>query len=54
MNCEWYDDHRNLALVARWMGERGDTAEDIAYMIEKPQKFEDEWRRANLRVAAEA
>jgi hypothetical protein len=47
---EWYDDHRNLAAVARRMGEQGDTIEDVAYMLEKPWKFEDDWRRANLRV----
>ena len=45
----WYDDRANLARLARHMGEQGDTVEDVAYMLEKPQKFEDEWRRANLR-----
>lgn len=51
MSAAWYDDRRNLAVVARWMGEQGDTADEIAYMLEKPWKFEDEWRRANLRPA---
>jgi hypothetical protein len=42
---EWYDDRRNLAAVARHMGERGDTVDDVAYMLEKPEKFEDDWER---------
>lgn len=45
----WYDERRNLATVAHWMGEQGETVEDVAYMLEKPWKFEDEWRRANVR-----
>lgn len=44
MSTEWYDDRRNLAAVARQMGERGDTVDDVAYMLEKPEKFTDEWR----------
>lgn len=40
----WHDDRRNLAAVARYMGERGDTVEDVAYMLEKPEKFADDWR----------
>lgn len=46
---EWYEDHQNLARVARHMGEQGDSVENVAYMLEKPWKFEDEWRRANIR-----
>lgn len=44
MSADWYEDRNNLAAVARYMGERGDTVEDVAYMLEKPQKFEDDWR----------
>lgn len=43
----WYDDRRNLATVARYMGDRGDSVEDVAYMLEKPEKFEDDWRAAS-------
>lgn len=46
MTAEWYDDRRNLAAVARYMGEQGDSADDVAYMLEKPQKFGDEWQAA--------
>ena len=44
MNAAWYDDRRNLAAVARHMGERGDSVDDVAYMLEKPQKFADDWQ----------
>lgn len=40
----WHEDRHNLAAVARYMGERGDTVDDVAYMIEKPEKFADDWR----------
>jgi hypothetical protein len=53
----WYDDRTNLAAVARHMGERGDGVEDVAYMIEKPWKFEDDWQElddADTRPRVEA
>lgn len=51
---EWYEDRRNLASVARYMGERGDSVDDVAYMLEKPHKFEDDWRQcAGLGLRAE-
>lgn len=43
---EWHEDRLNLAAVARHMGERGDTVEDVAYMLEKPWKFLDDWHEA--------
>lgn len=46
----WYEDHRNLALLARYMSEQGDSVEDVVYMLEKPWKFEDEWLSANVQV----
>lgn len=39
----WHEIRLNLAAVARHMAERGDTAEDVAYMLEKPHKYNDEW-----------
>lgn len=42
----WYDDRVNLAAVARRMGQQGDGVDDVAYMLEKPWKFEDEWLAA--------
>lgn len=41
---EWYDDRHNLAAVARYMGEQGDSVGDVAYMLERPEKFGDEWK----------
>lgn len=41
---EWYYDRRNLAAVVRLMGERGDTVEDVADMLERPERFADDWR----------
>jgi hypothetical protein len=41
----WYDDHANLAALARHMLDQGDS-ENIPYMLEKPWKYQDEWRAA--------
>ncbi len=49
----WHEDRDNLARLARWMGEQGDGVDEVAYMLEKPWKFDDDWRRANIKVAAE-
>lgn len=46
----WYEDHHNLAAVARHMNEQGDGIAEVVYMLEKPWKFEDEWRRSKLKV----
>ena len=43
---KWYEDHRNLAILARHMIEESDTAEDILYMLEKPWKYEAEFQGA--------
>lgn len=45
MTPEWYDDRANLALTARYMADRGDTVADVVYMLEKPWKFGDDFRR---------
>lgn len=44
----WYDDRRNLAAVARRMGEQGDSVDDVAYMLERPEKYADEWQKVML------
>lgn len=41
---EWHEDRRNLAAVARYMGERGDSVDDVAYMLERPEKYADDWQ----------
>lgn len=42
----WWADHNNLALVAEHMMDNGDSAETIVYMLTKPWKYEDEYRKA--------
>lgn len=49
----WYDDRRHLAAVARYMGERGDTVDDVAYMLERPEKYGDDWQGVQIDVEAE-
>lgn len=48
MTAAWYDDRRNLAAVARYMNEQGDSAAEVTYMLEKPWKFEEDWRLSKL------
>lgn len=42
----WYVDHANIVVLARWMADNGYTAEDVAYAVEKPWKYEDEFDKA--------
>lgn len=41
----WWADHTNLALLAEEMGD----ADDIVYMLEKPWKFDQEFKAAQER-----
>lgn len=43
---EWYLNHDNIVMLAQYMLEMGDDASNIVYMIEKPHKFETEFKRA--------
>ena len=45
---QWWEDHRNLALVAAFMFRQGHTEDQVVYMIEKPWKHNDDY---NLAVA---
>jgi hypothetical protein len=42
----WYDDRMNLAMLAYYMFTQGDTAADVAYMLQKPEKYADDWKAA--------
>ncbi len=42
----WFQVHDNLVTLTRWMADNGYTADDLAYAVEKPWKYEDEWRQA--------
>jgi len=44
----WWDDHRNLAMVAEFMQRQGHDFPDIVYMLAKPWKHNDDF---NLAVA---
>jgi hypothetical protein len=48
----WWQDRGVLAMVASHMLDQGETTE-VAYLIEKPWKFDDVWRDA-LAAAEEA
>lgn len=43
LKLAWYDDHRNIASLASWMADQGRTAHEVAYMVEKPWKFDEEY-----------
>lgn len=41
---KWYDNLDNVCLMARKMHDAGDSVENILYMLEKPWKWNIEWR----------
>jgi hypothetical protein len=43
---EWHEVHSNLVTLTAWMAEHGYSAEAIAYAVEKPWKYEDEFKAA--------
>lgn len=40
---DWWADHDNIVALAHWMAEHGHTANEVAYMVEKPWKHDDLW-----------
>lgn len=42
-NLIWYQDHRNLVALTRYMADQGYDGAEIAYAVEKPWKFGDVW-----------
>lgn len=43
----WWDDHSNLVTLTSWMADQDAySAHDIAYAVEKPWKYEEEYREA--------
>lgn len=49
----WWSDYRNIIRLTRWMADEGGwSAEDIAYAVEKPWKYEDEFRLAVKEIEA--
>jgi len=49
----WYAIHDNIVLLAHYLADRGDDAKDVAYAIEKPHKYEDEYNAARAALDAE-
>lgn len=43
MAAKWWQDHENLAMVAKRISDQGNTVEEIIYMLEKPWKFDAEF-----------
>jgi hypothetical protein len=46
----WWIDHQNLAMTAQFMLNKGQSVEDIIYMVEKPWKHNDDFNLASAEV----
>jgi len=49
----WWMNHANLATLAEWMFQRGDSPADVVYMLEKPWKFETEFHKSQTATEEE-
>ena len=47
---QWWREHDEIVRLAYWMLEHHSEARDIVLMVEKPWKFEDEYRQALMAV----
>lgn len=45
-DLRWFQDYRNMIRLTRWMSDNGYEAGDIAYAVEKPWKYTEEFERA--------
>lgn len=43
MKDPWFADHSNIVTLTAWLADSGFSAEDVAYAVEKPWKFEAEF-----------
>lgn len=50
---EWFADHANLILLTAHLADTGHNAKTIAYAVEKPWKYEAEFRAAQAIVEHE-
>ena len=46
MPTDWYEKHDNIILLTAWMADNGFPAKEVAYAVEKPWKFADEFQQA--------
>jgi hypothetical protein len=51
VKIEWWMDHRNLALTARFMMSQTASIEDVLYMLEKPWKHDDDYNLAEVELS---
>lgn len=47
MGAQWFEDHDNLVTLTRWLADSGYSARNIADVIEKPWKYDDEFAMAH-------
>lgn len=50
---KWYEDHRNLAALWTWLDENGQEPRDPSHFMEKPWKWDEEWKNSGLKRADE-
>ena len=43
MKSPWFTDHSNIVTLTSYLADHGYDAADVAYAVEKPWKFEDEF-----------
>jgi hypothetical protein len=49
---QWYADWRNIVTLTSWMANNSYDASDVAYAVEKPWKFEEEFGLATAELQA--
>jgi hypothetical protein len=42
----WYTYHQNIVILTSWMADQDYSASELAYAVEKPWKFTDEFLKA--------
>jgi hypothetical protein len=42
----WYTDYDNIILLVRWLADQHESADECAYAVEKPWKYEDAFNDA--------
>jgi hypothetical protein len=47
---DWFEDWDNIITLTTWMSNNDYRADEVAYAVEKPWKFEDEWNKAKKEV----
>jgi hypothetical protein len=48
----WWMDHTNLVTLTSWLADNGWDASEVAYAVEKPWKYEEEWKAAVAELEA--